>query len=995
MAIDTNPDVRVYVGPLRDEADLPLPDGGYDFNPASYPAFTEVTAQVAGLEAQHQDGELKLTIDIGPYALSTVTFPPGRQVIVRRRYRALDGTAAVGAYKVWFAGYIHDEQSGHAEGSEAGPVRSGTVQAVQERTYLGLQQMVATVFGVPNLALTKSATAKTTAPDPAADSGIEYVGAQQVDASKAVDGDLSTPWISNTVADPNWPAILDTGAAAKITELRVGRMPGTTVGANGRSTWIEISCNRVVLSDNFESTLGNWRPTRGATVARSTLAAKTGSWSMRIVTPAATEGGGAEVNIGGLTAGVEVEVSFWTRCETGTFAAGCMVTGEGGNHYLDYWLTTTWDRKAIRVKADRNGTINIRFSTPALNKAYYVDDVVANSGIRLHDNGFPYRHLWLVWNDGNGNSNYSAICDDMGIDVIPPNRPIILVDDADLFRSEFDPGDSEVKQWREVPWLRTMDFASGRGTLQLQWYPRWPDLNSGAQTWDSISLVSPTPSFSATQSLVRTAFTGASQWVVQDNPAPGGTAAYGTAWLRVDLGTFNAATLIASMDAVTLSLQVQVTTTEGYAAYGYGYVENERVYLARVNGTTWQVTRTAPVAHAAGAGVYPELGGQRVTLPLYSGVGIRRLPGTPRVVDFDIIGSIVGSPGMPDPTDPAYNSVAAGGKTWGAHPDWFTIVTVRNNQEWSNFYLNGQREGSVVPVTWPPAAGFSQPFGKQLRWIMVVIHKMERWQTQPQRAKLNELVVLGTQLDSGQAGAWSSRAPADLRGVVGYVLTQVGGLTPARVRMDNHSGPNLPYGSYYGSLTTAQASAWEVITSLCKQGLLTVFCEAGNYVNVAPDPLSTSAGWTNAVQTWDATNMTGIDITRQPTDAVSQVIINARNPALGISMTAAYPRVPLRYGAIVTYDEILLGDQNAVENLAITRFRQARAGYAVTITTVADHTPDLYTRHLVNYPAADLGGVDLANRNFLLTGYGWSARRSETGTAVVLTLTLEELTLWS
>jgi len=961
MEIEAN--IQVWVGPRRGEAAFPVIEEGADFAPGG--GWSEVTGLLREVACAFDGHEHALTLTLAEWALDTDTFADDRQVICRARWR--DDQAGWSPWQVVFAGYCTGEAAGRSEGSAWGPEREGTVVCRQEWAYLERLQLPALQFGRVNLARNRPATASSTLASIAAEAGIEYLTATSVGPEQAVDGNRDTLWVSATLADPAPAPLLATGQQLIFQELYNGRGNLGYLGANGRPLWIELWCADVRHTASFESGLNGWVATQGASISSSTAWAAPGAGSRSLLISAPAAGGGAQVDVAGLAPEVEVAATFVLRSNTGAdLAIDALLAGQGSTlvQRLVAPAASSGRRYTLRHPASRNGTVNLRFKAVAAGVSYFVDDVRISGGVRLSEDGQPYKRLWLVWEDGQGNAGFADVPSALGIAAVGGDRSVILVDDADLFRAMFDAGDATVVQYRAVAALAGLDFAAGRGRLRLAYYRRWPDLpGSGAAIWDDAPF-NTLPDFTATQSLVRTQVTPAA-YQPRDNPAPGGAEATGPAWLRVDLGSFAPATLQAGITASATAITLD--STAAYPQYGLAWLDNERVWCTRTGPATMTIARgqggTTAASHPAGTGLYPEVDGAKVTLPLVAAVGVRRRPGTPRLIDFDIIGSVLANPGDPATPD-------SSGRTWGAHQDWFPLVTVRGNRAAAPTYLL-RREGDWQEVSWPPPIGWSANWGRPVRWLLLVIHRMEPWQGAAQRAKVNELVAYAADLASSGAGEWAGASPPDLRGVIGHVLAQHAGLPLPRIRIDRGTSDGIAWGAGYGELRTAPGTAAALLADLEERGLLRVVCTAGNLVRVLPDPLTTSAAWQPPARTWDAAAIWRIAPARRPAHAVAQVRVTARNDATGEVFSAAYPRTPAPLGALVDLSDAIAGDQAAADERARRGYVQGNARWEGVIDGGPMPPPRPWQRHLVNEPGGDRAGVELGNRSMVVTGWNW------------------------
>lgn len=975
----------VYLGPLRDEAPLPVTQDGADWTPVG--GWTDVSALVASGQVDWDTHEHVLTLTLWNAALDTSIWLDDRQIIARARW--LDPAGNFTAWQVAFAGYLTGEKPTAAVSRDRfGLHRSGTVVARQEWYYTAKRRLPHLTFGAVDLAAGRPTTASSTLVNPAGEIGLEYLTTSNVGPDQAVDGNRDTLWIANTLADPVLAPVLSTGSQVIIGDVYNGAA-GLPIGGNGRCRYIGLWAAQATV-DTFEVNTAGWKAIRSTVITRTNAWAASGAWSMLL--SATGPAAGAQRDYGGLAVEVECAVSFTLRSALGTpQVVNVIVSGDQGKG-IDLVAPTDplGRRYTIRWPSSHGGTLSIRFATTreATGGAWYVDDVRVSGGVNLAEQGQPYRRLWLVWDNGLGGSGYADIANNLdGILVIPGDRWVFLVDDADLFRSQFDVGDAQIIQYRGLSALTALDFGSQRGRLQLAYYRRWPDLpGTGGVVWDDLQF-NVQPAFAVTSSLVRTVVTPAT-YVVRTNPAPGGEPNAGAAWLNVDLGSWTGPTLAVALGTTTPVI-VTLNTTDKLPGYGYCYVETERVWLEKLSATDVRLTRTAPVAHVLGSPLYVEIDGVRATLPPVSIVGWQRRPGTPTIQDFDMIGSI-----LPSPRDPSVPDQA--GNTWGTHADWFNLATVRG---WSapSWAAVIDRDGDWSQTVWPPVVGYTAGWGRQMRHLRLVIHRMQPWLGQAQRAKVNSLFAIEADLAAGGSGGFAGLGQTDLRGVVGHLLTQYAGVPPAQVVINRGNADGIGWSSNASSLPIAASTVAEAIISLEARGRMQVFCSPGGLVRVNPDPMSTSAAFQAPTITWSTTNTVKLNAQQLAGHAVAQVVVTARNEVSGEVYVAAYPKAALPLGEIVQVDDVILGSQADAVIHAQRVFRQANARWRVNIETGGRWMtlPRPFSRNLVNITLLDSAGVELGNRSAMVDGFQWALERQSDGGHWRLNLSLKELQGWA
>lgn len=997
-------EAEVWVGPGRlltsgPDAATPVPNGSGDVSVPS--GYTNVTGMISGISGAWEGHQQTVTLALHTWAARSDVFATDAWVIVRARW-----VDANGDWLPWAALVVGNVigGGGTADGRARAKVASGDVRVAQEWFYYAKRPLPPLTYGLVDVARGRTATSSPILTTPAAENGIEYLSTSSVAADMAVDGNRDTVWVAQALADtvwtkPNWKTSI------YIAEAFNGS-PGAAIGTNGLPCFITLWCADGKLYESFESATGTWNQHYGGSYARTSAWANSGSWSLAVSLPNPEAGISREWT--GLAPEIEAVVRFVARAATGTIALEALVTGTGSTHVETIRLSTTPHVYEIRHPVNRAGVLNLRFKSRQPGASVmYLDDLSIVGGVKCADTGQPYARLWLVWDDGLGGSNYADLQRAFDLETMAAESWVVLTDDVDLFKARFDPGpDAAVTQYREVPGLRDLDFASGRGRLRLAYYRRWPDLPGASgeeglpwtdpslayRRWDDWKL-NEQPAFALTSMLRRTstAQTGVNSIEVK-NPAPAGSDTVGVAWWEVNLGDYPYPTLAAAITAAA-GASAQVSSTDGLPSAGYGWVESERVWYTITGPVSVRFDQRgvagggAAAAHAVGAPLRLDNAGTRVMSPLIAAVGIRRRPGTPILHDFTILGTA-----LETAADPAVEVL---GRSYENHPDWFPLATVRNNMQASPTYLLGAQPGDAVLIAWPPPPGTTYAAGREVRRIRIYPMRMQRWDGQPQRAKLNEVVAYAANPASGPAGGWRETAPADVRGIAANILTQYVGLPTTRLYLWRGEATGLPWGRHYGSLKTAAGSVGEVLEGLEAKGMLRVLCRPDGTVEIIPDPRTTAASMQLPDRTWTADQITSWRYAEADAHPCAQVRVVARNADTGEMFASAYPRTPTLYGEIIEAGDLILGDQTQVDIQAARVFRQANARGAAEVTTWRGPLPQIGRRHVVTYAAADSGGAIYAGTNMVVEGFQWTltglARRAQ----FELTVSLSELAPWS
>lgn len=1007
-------EVLLYVGPTRGEAtaaQIPLP--GATPGDVTIPVgYVEVGAQASALAGRWEGHEQVLTITPARDAFDTALWQDEAWVIVRARWR--DDLGNWTPWQALFVGNVVADEGG-AEGRARTRTGAGSVTCRQEWFWLDRRPLPPLSYGVVDAAEGASASADSTLANPASENGVEYLSASSVAPDMATDGNIDTVWVSANLADGAGSAVWTlppwTGKQVKIAEVYNGSAGGG-IGTNGLPRYVAIYAADGRYYNGFEANDGGpWTTHYGAAFSRTNNPAWVirQSWSLLVRLPGWDAG--ISQTWTNLTPELECVVRFSIRAESlpggQPQAIQALVAGMGSTHVADLMLSTTPREVVIRHQASSNGTINLRFKSRS-HADYHIllDDIFVVGGVKMADGGQPYARLWLVWEDGLGGSGYADLQRAFGLEEMAAETWAILTDDADLFAARFDPGpDAQVIQYREVPGLRGMDFASGRGRLRLAYYRRWPDLPGSSEDegdawedvdpdrrWDDLK-INLQPAFAVTAALRRnvTAYpqTGVST-VVMTNPAPAGDATGAATWLDVDLGDYPATSLQLDCGAAAGEVVI-VESTDGYPAGDYGWLDTERVYYQVTGPTTVTLALRglapgpAAVAHAAGSRLWPDQGGTRITAPLIAVVGVRRRHGVPRLIDFTILGSR-----LPSPADPS-----TGALVYESHPDWFPLATVRNNASVSPTYLLGARPGDVAEIAWPPPVGTAYPWGRECRHIRVIVQRMERWQGAPQRAKLNGIVAYAADLASAVGGGYAGSAPPDLKDVAANILTTQAGLAFNRLTIWRGEVTGLPWGRHYGRMQTAAGSAAEVLQRMEALGGLRIACRPDGTIEIAPDPLTTAASMQAVERFWTPAMMSADRLARSPVRAVAQARVSARNRDTGQTFAAAYPRTPRAYGEVLEEGDLILGDQQATTVQAQRLFRQRNARGSMELQTWLGPPPTPGRRHVVEDAALDAGGTLLGGTNMLVDAYAWSITGAARRAQWTLTVQFGELAPWA
>ena len=848
-------------------------------------------------------------------------------------------------------------------------------------------------MGRPNLAKGASIGGATPAiADAIAEVPLEFTSQADGAATRAVDGNSDTAYVSDTVCDPD-PPVKGDSVYPRILRICAGRTV-RTIGAGGEPLWVEIWAGHdltpwgttwIGVPEMYNAPAGEGMPAErtepgklkyevvtygdGTKGFRSTsyMSAnpKLDTWIQWIIQSGYTRMPfrvTIEIKAGHPDSiGKAVMIGVTDAAPTPSFS-----------QLIDpVVLTADWQRFQFDSADSGNyggAKLSIKTKVGELLSGDMVYEIRRFQVAIGFDNDvygplLDYKTLHLGMDDGAGHEKWVRIAWNLakkGNWRIEPFGSVIITDNLSVFKSKFDAGGRTVYEMqREFPyWF----FGPSVGRIKLMFAGadiHMDDLDfipPDAIVLDDIdmSVVNGGVPWLPRQALTRQSPLGTGYLAVEDYPQQGMETTYGQAFLWVDLGEYVPPTL---SDAITAAdLLIPVSDPDEYPAYGTIRIGTEDIIFVGKDGeyliaTTRGANSTVAAAHSATDPVVPCYddnagpGATAQTGPLIDKFVVRRKPGTPVIASGAIIWSNLPAPGNP----------SSGGAKWELHPDWELGMR-----------FAGNKTGDIEFI--PPSAEVRGGYAnvRQARHWAIVCDRMAYANGKPQRFKVNEVIARKFSPAAGQSGAYAGHGAGDYTGVVGHLLTQHGGL-PVSKFIPQVSGVPL------SELSITPSNVQSAVQSAIGGQYLTIYNDAYNRVYLTGAPGSFLFSALDIEWAWTPSNAWGVRTSGDWSEAhpCAQVVMHAIEAATMRQYVIKYPEMPDLLGDVITVKDVHVTSEDQAREMTRALYRRARTRRKISVQAGACPWIKRYQRHTINFPDLDRGaewdGLNVYVDNFTIT----------------------------
>ena len=595
------------------------------------------------------------------------------------------------------------------------------------------------------------------------------------------------------------------------------------------------------------------------------------------------------------------------------------------------------DTLVFRIQGGDNNSTQLPYSL-LTDTVIEVDDL--EIGVGYSDMHFQKTYgykLSLCVDDGDGHEHVRRIAWDLVGNSeewrIPAFGSIIFTDDLAAFRAQFDPGSRQVYQLKYIipDWYFGIEGGVGVGRVKLAYSTNanMDDYDdTGLTTVDEIdfSVANGGTPWEEYQALSRQSPVGTGYFAPEDFPHLGLLqSAYNPGYWVFDLGAYQPTYITQNVAAAASTLVVD--DPDEFPSSGSAFIDTDEFTYSGKSGRA--LTGVSGIlAHDGGVGVgniYPKVDGAKQTGWLVDLVEVRRKQQTPIIQAGAIIYSNSASPA--DPKVPDIH-----GHTWERHQDWTLLM------RW-DYGSNGL---STI-VADPPGAYI------QMRFVGLIIDKMQVWDGVDQRAKANELIVRRYSPGATAGNSWIGEKSGDLSNAAAHILTNYGGVPASKIFVEGKAPPihDLPLTPSFVE------SALQVIENL---GLVHIWLDRYNAVHIGPVPNSPFFDPVDLTWTW----MLG-DLRSEPSgdwlDAhqVSQVHVIAKETETWRVHEVRYPEAARRIGSIIDLTDIVVNSAEDVVNLAKVKYREGNHRRQITIAAGPCPWIEYGQWHVVNLPDLDSG----------------------------------------
>jgi len=997
--------IALYLGSARGTLDESLIVGNW--TPGA--GWADVTGQVvlsAGIAVAHDGTAYSATFTVADESRTQFADDLAVAIIARHWFPT---TLAWGAWHLVCGGYL--------DGSDTQKLGLTLNQTSQRTaTYAGYwmrARVPALRLGRRNLATTATISASSPAlAAPASEVPVEYVSQDNCAAQKLLDGNLDTVAIADVIADPAQPAIGDT-TYPRFLRVYGPQQRGIAVGGEPRFAEVWFGHDETPWGTfanagavPYVGDGGGSSNVRNDNQVSSTIDTAGKRYIVRaLAQPGSTTTSGIQWNLQMSNQNVPLKLKFGIKAgSTASVGRSAMVSYQIGSQggtvtppvLAAIILTDTVQPIEIDIgSTSKNTLIVVRFQSGrgevfSQDLYFEISDLHVWSGYDdlQHATDNDYEKLFLCWDNGAGVQRNQRIA--FGLIngeqwTIPPLGSVIFCDDVNTFKAKFNGNGSTLFEMKKdnAAWF----FAPGIGRLKLA-YANNPSLTNyddpQLQLVEEIdfAVANGGVPWLPTQALSRnTPPVGTSTMTAESFPhlglLPG---AYGAAYWWLDLGAYAAPKTTMPIGAA--DLVIGVDNIDAYTAQGFATIDGgERVWwIAKtadalvINTGGRGMFGTTAAIHAAGAAVVPDgwggnlqNNGTKQTGWNIDTIEIRRKPGTPQILQGAVITS-----NLLGPSDPS----TSGGK-WENNPDWRLVQRFTS------------RQGNPDVITMALPEGI-----REARHVALVIDQMARFNGQPQRAKVNEIVVREATIGGSQAGLWQGLAVSDIGGAVGVLLHTYAGMPPNKISLATGPDGYTPITTaLIGDTPIAPTTAAQAIQTIAASGQLTVRLDETNSATIAalpenPEYAALTPDWTLTKDTM----LGDVTVTWVSAHAVAQVKVTAKEPSSLRTYAASYPGRPAWLGAVIDLKGVIVRTSGDVYRVAEAAYRKGNARRKATVIMGAVPWLQPGQRLLLVLAELDTGGNDIGI-NFTVDSFSIAIGIDSGGVTWRTTLTLSELPL--
>lgn len=929
-------EVRWYLGPQRGDLDEAAITGNW--TPIGQAGWADRSAEVMGGGSVKQQGRgYGCALTIREESRLIWADDLAVAVIGRHYYQ--------GAYTGWQLlawGYLD------GSGSQR---RKVALEATGERSvvyvdYWSKAEVPSHQFGARNLAKGATVVGSTTPlVAPAAEAPYEYLSQDDCAGGNAIDENGDTTAISSLLADASPPGGVGSSADPRLVMLYAGRT-SRTLGAGNEPLAIGIALQ-------FDM-LGGWGGFANAGAVPNLSEQGTNQPNNQYVVGTITgdryvarilaQPGNPDAknyvqwNVGGRD-NVPIRISFDIKAGStpsiGRFAMLQLGPFDGAVKDFHVPLSASWAHYDMDFDSSGARGVLLRFRAGRLELAaqdLYIEIANLRVWAGYCDESPDHDRLFLAYDNGAGEQRWVRLAFDLTTPTftIAPGKILWLVDDANIFRAKFDPGDAQVIGLKNL--YPNCYFNPGVGKLKLGYntnplrndYTGGTDpYTGGGQVIEEINLAGYSWSNFAALMRKSPAITGA--WAVESYPQASllTESSFGPSWWQYKLPAYQPPKLIAPLLAGTNRMAVDDPDQfGGPGSIVYVGAEPGPYTALSVHGRdgdtillSLNVATTIPV----GTPIWLQWAGDRQVGHLVGGIEVRRKEGKTRIADGKVLTSILDNPTSPAPD-------------FERGTDWSLYATFSDAWGW---------RATLTPYPNGP---------RQVAHVAPVVARMERRDGAAERAKLTELIVREYKRGAAAGGGWRSHAVSEIGSIIAHYLTQHAVVPESKVTLAVPS-PST------GDLRVTPATLATVVAQFERAAALAVWADPYNQITIGPDPGSPAYTATSAAFTFDHTNTIGEVVAGwAAAHDIAQVRVTARDAETFRTYDVAYPPRPARLGRIVELRDVVVRSEREALALAEARFRQGYARRTYQLTTGPAPWLRKYMRVICDFPDLDAGG---------------------------------------
>lgn len=565
-------------------------------------------------------------------------------------------------------------------------------------------------------------------------------------------------------------------------------------------------------------------------------------------------------------------------------------------------------------------------------------------------NDIPLRYFAI--HNRQSPSIYLHTKDNENLPTIPNGSKLILCRNREVFESWAGPQDAEVFEWR----ILNPNFVLRKEGDAIWFVNNWEATQNFQIKWGDYSGATLGPLDYGEAYYID----ADGNWALTDTPVPGwNTKASSWAWLSAEVPPL-AITLDEEISAGSPTTGGTITVSPSTAGLnqsgGEILIDTERITYSSATDDTLVVSQrgansTTAATHLVGANVYPVENNQSTTNDYIDLVSWKRKVAYDDGIavvptDFEIYISTQASP--------AYPTTDVEDDDWKV--DWTRASFVSGHTEfsWDSYWESGRRA----------------------RHVMILCRKM-----------LNGGRFILSELEAKRAGSHdpSSTVVSTVGDVFEDMLSSGDfGLPIAQLEISGLATVSHDFVATRGRLS-------ERLKELAAQTGSVIYYNRDNTITITRSPWHPLGGLPDVTHTLTRDNLRTVNMVESQRNAISQVVLNVRNPQTKETFQIQFPPSSQTLGEQLELERVFLGSSNEARYLAEMIYKQSNNQDRVDVVLKGHGDGFRIGQRVLLTWDMDRAGNKFSGKSFIITGISVSASRSTvTDKKIEWRLTLQE-----